>query len=91
METPLLPRESGQFIAERSRDVFVEEKGVHKVAEMLYALRHSESLTASGWKEANPLAPTPTSDQGSLITAGATQSAKYIFTAYISGEQHATY
>uniref|UniRef100_A0A3B4WDU3 Queuosine 5'-phosphate N-glycosylase/hydrolase n=1 Tax=Seriola lalandi dorsalis TaxID=1841481 RepID=A0A3B4WDU3_SERLL len=57
METPLLPRESGQFVAERSRDVFVEEEGVQKVAEMLYTLRHSDCLTASGWKMANPLAP----------------------------------
>lgn len=66
MEPHLYPRESGQFVAERSRDVFVEEKGVQKVAEMLYTLRHSDHLTASGWKKANPLAPAPTSDQVSL-------------------------
>lgn len=65
METRLFPRESGQFIAEHSQDVFVEEEGVQKVAEMLFTLRHSEDLTASGWKNANPLAPAPTSDQGS--------------------------
>ncbi|KAA8592160.1 hypothetical protein FQN60_017615 [Etheostoma spectabile] len=69
MEPPLFPRESGQFIAERSRDVFVEEEGVQKVAEMLYNLRHSDDLTASAWKKANPLAPAPTSDQGSLSEA----------------------
>lgn len=73
MDSPLLPRESGQFIAERSRDVFVEEEGVTKVAEMLYSLRHDDVLTASCWKTANPLAPAPTSDQGSPSTAGATQ------------------
>ncbi|XP_041855079.1 queuosine salvage protein isoform X2 [Melanotaenia boesemani] len=56
-------KESGKFIAESSRDVFVEEAGVQKVAEMLYSLRHSDALTASGWKNANPLAPAPTSDQ----------------------------
>lgn len=66
MEPPLFPRDSGKFIAERSQDVFVEEEGVKKVAEILYSLRHSDSLTASGWKMANPLAPEPTSDQGSL-------------------------
>lgn len=66
MEKPLLPRESGQFIAERSRDVFVEEDGVRKVAEMFFDLRHCDDLTASGWKKANPLAPEPTSDQGSM-------------------------
>ncbi|XP_039887619.1 queuosine salvage protein isoform X1 [Simochromis diagramma] len=63
MEKPLLPQESGQFIAEQSRDVFVEDEGVQKVAEMLYGLQHSDELTASGWKKANPLAPAPTSDQ----------------------------
>lgn len=63
MELPLYPRESGQFVAERSLDVFVEEEGVQRLAEMLYSLRHSEDLTASGWKKANPLAPPPTSDQ----------------------------
>ncbi|TKS78599.1 UPF0553 protein C9orf64 -like protein [Collichthys lucidus] len=64
MGSPVFPRESGQFIAEHSRDVFVEEEGVQNVAEMLYNLRHSDDLTASGWKKANPLAPEPTSDQG---------------------------
>ncbi|XP_053277666.1 queuosine salvage protein [Pleuronectes platessa] len=63
MESPLLPRESGRFVAERSQDVFVEAEGVQKAAEMLYSLRHSEALTASGWKEGNPLAPAPSSDQ----------------------------
>ncbi|XP_038161606.1 queuosine salvage protein [Cyprinodon tularosa] len=63
MEKPLLPRESGRFVAQHSRDVFIEEAGVQKVAEMLYGLRHSDVLTASGWKMANPLAPAPGSDQ----------------------------
>lgn len=58
MEPPPSPRESGQFIAERSRDVLVDDEGVQTVAEMLYRLRHSDELTASGWKKANPLAPT---------------------------------
>lgn len=66
MTKPLFPRESGRFVAERSQDVFIEDAGVQKVAEMLYDLRHSDALTASGWKQANPLAPAPTSDQGSL-------------------------
>ncbi|XP_077457066.1 queuosine 5'-phosphate N-glycosylase/hydrolase isoform X2 [Stigmatopora argus] len=63
MEQPLFPRESGQFVAEKSQDVFVEEEGVHKVAEMLFNLRGKDELSASGWKNANPLAPSPTSDQ----------------------------
>ncbi|XP_010875081.2 queuosine salvage protein [Esox lucius] len=63
MEAPLNPRESGRFVAEHSQDVFVEEEGMQRLAEMLFALRKSEELTASGWKKANPLAPSPTSDQ----------------------------
>ncbi|XP_051924610.1 queuosine salvage protein isoform X1 [Hippocampus zosterae] len=63
MEPLLFPRESGQFVAEQSQDVFVEEEGVRKVAQMLYTLRGSDELSASGWKMANPLAPAPTSDQ----------------------------
>lgn len=63
MEAPLFPRESGQFIAKRSKDVSVEEEGVQQVAEMLYCLRHTDHLNATGWKKANPLAPVTTSDQ----------------------------
>ncbi|XP_062310238.1 queuosine salvage protein isoform X2 [Osmerus eperlanus] len=63
LQPPLPPRESGEFVAESSKDVRVEEEGVRRVAEMLYALRDSEELTASAWKKANPLAPAPTSDQ----------------------------
>lgn len=65
MGSPLPPRESGKYIAERSQDVSVEEGGVQRVAEMLYNLRHGDSLTASFWKKANPLAPTHSSDQAS--------------------------
>ncbi|XP_053480342.1 queuosine salvage protein [Ictalurus furcatus] len=63
MEQPLMPRESGQYVAERSRDVFVDEEGVKKVAEMLYMLRDSEAFTATGWKMMNPLAPSPDTDE----------------------------
>lgn len=63
MEKPLSPRESGQFVAERSRDVFVDEDGVKHVAQMIYELRDSEEFTASGWKMMNPLAPSPDSDE----------------------------
>lgn len=63
MAAPLFPRESGQFIAERSKDVSVEEEGVQKAAEMLYSLRHTDHLNATGWKKANSLAPVATSDQ----------------------------
>lgn len=62
MEAPLSPRESGKFIAENSKDVFIEEEGVKKVAEMLYAERGCEVFTAQGWKQMNPLAPVCMSD-----------------------------
>ncbi|KAG5841360.1 hypothetical protein ANANG_G00198700 [Anguilla anguilla] len=62
MEEPLPPRESGRWVAERSRDVFVEEEGVRRAAEMLYALRDSEVFTPQGWKKMNPLAPAFDSD-----------------------------
>ncbi|XP_062854689.1 queuosine salvage protein [Trichomycterus rosablanca] len=63
MEQPLSPRESGQFVAERSQDVFINEDGVENVAEMLYALKESEAFTARGWKKMNPLAPSPDTDE----------------------------
>ncbi|KAM6959016.1 queuosine 5'-phosphate N-glycosylase/hydrolase [Aplochiton taeniatus] len=63
MEPTLTPCQSGQYIAERSQDVFIKEEGVMKVAELLFSHRHSEDLTASGWKKANPLAPPATSDK----------------------------
>ncbi|KAJ8262802.1 hypothetical protein COCON_G00152590 [Conger conger] len=62
MEEPLSPRESGRWVAERSRDVFIEEEGVRRAAEMLYGLRASEVFTPQGWKKMNPLAPTFDSD-----------------------------
>lgn len=58
-----MPRESGQYVAERSRDVFVDKEGVKKVAEMLYALKDSEVFMASGWKIMNSLAPAPDTDE----------------------------
>ncbi|MGH0163652.1 UNVERIFIED_CONTAM: hypothetical protein FKN15_064609 [Acipenser sinensis] len=62
MEAPLSPRESGKFIAENSKDVFIEEEGVKKVAEMLYAERGCEVFTAQGWQQMNLLAPVCMSD-----------------------------
>lgn len=62
MEQTLSPRESGRFVSERSRDVFVDEDGVKRVAQMIYELRDSDEFTASGWKKMNPLAPSPDSD-----------------------------
>ncbi|KAA0713680.1 Queuosine salvage protein [Triplophysa tibetana] len=63
MEEPLSPRESGRFLSELSRDVFVVEEGAKCVAQMIFELRESEDFTASGWKKNNPLAPPPDSDE----------------------------
>ncbi|KAL4630117.1 hypothetical protein GN956_G17305 [Arapaima gigas] len=63
MDAPLLPRESGQFVAERSHDVFIEEEGVRRAAEMLYALRGCKEFTPEGWKTMNPLAPSCGSEE----------------------------
>ncbi|XP_028294540.1 queuosine 5'-phosphate N-glycosylase/hydrolase [Gouania willdenowi] len=59
----LFPRESGRWISDRSVCVIVEDEGVERVAEMIYSLRHTDHVTASGWRKTNPLAPDPSSDQ----------------------------
>lgn len=63
MEEPLPPRESGQFVSERSRDVFVNEDGAKRLAQTIYELRQSEDFTVGVWKKNNPLAPPPDSDE----------------------------
>lgn len=65
---PLWPRETGRYVAERSRDVQVCQEGVSRAAEMLYDLRHSEALTARGWALMNHLAPVPSATRGSNDT-----------------------
>ncbi|GCC24894.1 queuosine 5'-phosphate N-glycosylase/hydrolase [Chiloscyllium punctatum] len=57
MDAPLLPREAGKFISDNSKDVFILEKGVCKVAEMLFEKRNSKELDATGWKLLHDLNP----------------------------------
>ncbi|XP_028658255.1 queuosine salvage protein isoform X2 [Erpetoichthys calabaricus] len=62
METPLSPRESGEYIHENSKDVYINEEGVKRIAELLYAKQGTEELSVNGWKHQNPLAPANTDD-----------------------------
>ncbi|XP_069481966.1 queuosine 5'-phosphate N-glycosylase/hydrolase [Ambystoma mexicanum] len=57
MEVPMCPKESGKFIAENSKDVFVDHEGVRKVAEKLVSKVTSDQLTVSGWKSLHELNP----------------------------------
>ncbi|XP_048448830.1 queuosine salvage protein isoform X1 [Rhincodon typus] len=57
MDALLLPKEAGKFISDNSKDVFILEKGVWKVAEMLFVKRNSKELDATGWKLLHDLNP----------------------------------
>ncbi|XP_051689719.1 queuosine 5'-phosphate N-glycosylase/hydrolase isoform X2 [Oryctolagus cuniculus] len=57
MDAPLPPRESAQFIAERSRDVFIDGGGVRRVAELLLAEASGPGLRLEGWKALHELNP----------------------------------
>ncbi|XP_068101243.1 queuosine 5'-phosphate N-glycosylase/hydrolase-like isoform X2 [Hyperolius riggenbachi] len=57
MTPPLEPRESGKFIAENSKDVFVELKGVHSLAETLLQKIGRKEITLKGWKILHELNP----------------------------------
>ncbi|KAJ1206721.1 hypothetical protein NDU88_002122 [Pleurodeles waltl] len=57
METLMCPRDSGKFIAENSKDVFVDSEGVKNVAEMLVTKITNNQLTLAGWKSLHELNP----------------------------------
>lgn len=57
MECLLMPKESGKFITDRSKDVLVSEEGVRKVAEMLYQKINSKEFDPTGWKLLHELNP----------------------------------
>ncbi|XP_023658837.2 queuosine 5'-phosphate N-glycosylase/hydrolase [Paramormyrops kingsleyae] len=63
MDVPLPPRDSGRFVAERSQDVSIEEEGVRKIAEMLYAIRGSQGFALQSLKMMNALTPSWSTDQ----------------------------
>ncbi|KAM5258170.1 queuosine 5'-phosphate N-glycosylase/hydrolase [Hipposideros larvatus] len=57
MEGLLTPRESAKFIAENSRDVFIDSGGVRRVAELLLPKVSSPELSLAGWKSLHELNP----------------------------------
>ncbi|KAG8432684.1 hypothetical protein GDO86_017069 [Hymenochirus boettgeri] len=57
MSVPLLPRETGKFIAENSKDVFVETVGVKTLAEKLFEKIGRNEITLKGWKSLHELNP----------------------------------
>ncbi|XP_072926875.1 queuosine 5'-phosphate N-glycosylase/hydrolase isoform X1 [Hemitrygon akajei] len=57
MESKLLPKEAGKFIAENSKDVYTVEDGVKKVAEMLLEKRNTKEFDPTGWKVLHDLNP----------------------------------
>ncbi|XP_057581056.1 Q-nucleotide N-glycosylase 1 isoform X1 [Hippopotamus amphibius kiboko] len=57
MDGLLTPRESAKFIAENSRDVFIDGGGVRRVAELLLAKAAGPELRVGGWKALHELNP----------------------------------
>ncbi|OWK07127.1 hypothetical protein Celaphus_00017062, partial [Cervus elaphus hippelaphus] len=57
MDGLLTPRESAKFIAENSRDVFIDHGGVRRVAELLLAKATGPELRIGGWKAIHELNP----------------------------------
>lgn len=57
MEAILNPKESAKFIAENSKDVYIEDGGVQKVAEMLFDKVTGKEFSVAGWKSSHELNP----------------------------------
>lgn len=57
MDGPLPPRESAKFIAENSRDVFIDGGGLRRVAELLLAKVSGPELRLGAWKDLHELNP----------------------------------
>ncbi|XP_066897363.1 queuosine 5'-phosphate N-glycosylase/hydrolase isoform X2 [Kogia breviceps] len=57
MDGLLTPRESAEFIAENSRDVFIDSGGVRRVAELLLAKAAGPELRVVAWKALHELNP----------------------------------
>ncbi|XP_053159785.1 queuosine salvage protein isoform X2 [Hemicordylus capensis] len=62
MEALLNPRHSAKFIAENSKDVFIEEDGVRKVSEMLFDKVLEKEFSVAGWKSSHELNPQAVSE-----------------------------
>lgn len=57
MDGLLTPKESAEFIAENSRDVFIDGGGVRRVAELLLAKAAGPELRVGAWKALHELNP----------------------------------
>ncbi|KAM4626163.1 queuosine 5'-phosphate N-glycosylase/hydrolase isoform 1-T2 [Discoglossus pictus] len=57
MSALLSPRESGKFITENSKDVFVESEGVKSLAQKLFDKINKNEITLAGWKSLHELNP----------------------------------
>lgn len=57
MDGLLTPRESARFVAENSREVFIDDAGVRRVAELLLAEAAGPELRLGGWKALHELNP----------------------------------
>nr|XP_008539326.1 PREDICTED: UPF0553 protein C9orf64 homolog isoform X2 [Equus przewalskii] len=57
MDGLLTPRESAKFVAENSRDVFIDGGGVRRVAELLLAKASGPELRVGAWKALHELNP----------------------------------
>ncbi|XP_062984642.1 queuosine 5'-phosphate N-glycosylase/hydrolase [Elgaria multicarinata webbii] len=62
MEAFLNPKESAKFIAENSKDVYIEDDGVRKVAEMLFNKVLEKEFSVAGWKSSHELNPQAVSE-----------------------------
>ncbi|XP_060618117.2 queuosine 5'-phosphate N-glycosylase/hydrolase [Anolis sagrei] len=62
MEAFLSPKESAKFIAENSKDVYIEDDGVQKVAEMLFDKVMEKDFSVAGWKSSHELNPQATNE-----------------------------
>ncbi|XP_004639453.1 queuosine salvage protein [Octodon degus] len=57
MHQPLPPRESARFVAERSRDVAVDDTSVRRTAELLLPAASGPALRVDGWRALHELNP----------------------------------
>ncbi|XP_040296748.1 queuosine salvage protein-like [Bufo bufo] len=57
MAAPLGPRETGKFVTENSKHVFVDTEGVRSLAEKLFDKIGRKEITLKGWKSLHELNP----------------------------------
>lgn len=63
MEGVLMPRESGRFIAETSKDVKINDSGIQAIAKLMYQKAKTDTYSIKSWKEDHELNPQTASKQ----------------------------